>query len=180
MGRLKNLKVFEATDDDDANEQLYRLFNRRYSYLMVAVNIGLVLSIILMTMIIDIELREDRGFMVIPWLAIVLLLFFVALQMMSLKLYHRLHGVEVPLVMTLKELKNNIFQQDEAELQANYKMAFELVLELQNLVLPAIYALLFLISQLTGEVQLSAFLVAGGVHLYIMFKAVKMARHFYK
>lgn len=47
-----------------------------------------------------------------------------------LKVYTRIRGVKMTLAPTLKELKQNILQQDEAELQANYQMSFEVVIAL--------------------------------------------------
>ncbi|BAQ24725.1 membrane protein [Streptococcus troglodytae] len=101
-------------------------------------------------------------------------------QSYILKVYNRIRDIKMPLVPTLKELKHNVMQMDEAELETNYKMSFDIVMNLSGAILPAIYLILFFWSFITQEVELTGILVATSIHLYIMIKSFKMTREYYK
>lgn len=177
---VQTLKAFEAEADDEVSDDLYRLVNRQHGYAMVATGVGAVLGIALLALNYKILVAEDAIELVFSGYAILGLLIFAGLQMYLLKLYNRLRGSQVPLLPTLKELENNILQQDEAELEANHKMAFDIVLKLSNVILPALYLLVLAVGLLTQTNQVLAIIVLAVIHLYIMVRNLKMIRQFYR
>lgn len=71
-------------------------------------------------------------------------------------------------------------QMDEAELEANYKISFEIVMNLSGAILPGIYLALFFLSLYLQKVELSGLIVAAVIHLYIMVMQFKMTKAYYK
>lgn len=177
---VQTLKAFEAEADDEVSDDLYRSVNRQHGYAMVATGVGSVLGIALLALNYKILVAEDAFELVFSGYALLGLLIFAGLQMYLLKLYNRLRGTQVPLVPTLKELENNVLQQDEAELEANYKMAFDIVLKLSGVILPTLYLLVLVVGLLTQTNQVLAIIVLAVIHLYIMIRNLKMVRSFYR
>ncbi|WP_308417633.1 DUF3169 family protein [Streptococcus troglodytae] len=123
---------------------------------------------------------KDKAEFFFPILDFVFLMIAAVFQSYILKVYNRIRDIKMPLVPTLKELKHNVMQMDEAELETNYKMSFDIVMNLSGAILPAIYLILFFWSFITQEVELTGILVATSIHLYIMIKSFKMTREYYK
>lgn len=177
---VRTLKAFEAEADDEVSDDLYRSVNRQHGYAMVATGVGSVLGIALLALNYKILVAEDAFELVFSGYALLGLLVFAGLQIYLLKLYNRLRGTQVPLVPTLKELENNVLQQDEAELEANYKMAFDIVLKLSGVILPTLYLLVLAVGLLTQTNQVLAIIVLAVIHLYLMVRNLKMVRSFYR
>lgn len=98
-------------------------------------------------------------------------------QAYLLKVYNRIRDIKMPLVPTLKELKQNIMQMDEAELEVNYKMAFDIVMNLSGAILPAIYLILFFWSFITQKVEVTGILVAQWFIFILWLKTSKWLKN---
>lgn len=160
-------------DMSDDSEELYRSLNRKYSYGVIFTGTASVLTILNVLLMLSFKSTQ-------PFLDFAVLILVIMLQAYLLKLYGRIKGVKVPLFPNLKELKSNILQMDEAELEAEHQNAFEIVMNLSGAILPSIYVILFLISLLTGRVELTAMLVAAFIHLYIMLMQFKITKAYYR
>lgn len=171
-----NLKRYQETTDDEVSDDLYLKLNRQLTYFSVAVGIGGALCTFLL--MIGIRLTPDQ--FELPYLAYLGFFVLFFFQHSIYTAYKKLRNINLPFYITLKELKENVFQHDEAELQANYKLSFEIVMNLSGLILPLLYVLVAVIAHLTQQSQLLAFLVLATVHLYILLMQVKLARSFYK
>lgn len=177
-------KVFttyqKVDEESEQGEELYRLLNLRHSYTSTfnaLLSIICILNLMLSLRLDISELRFNVFFELWPILGIA---FTTGVQVFLLKRYNQMRGIEAPLSPTLKELKNNILEQDEAELEANYKNSFEIVMNLSGAILPASYILCLAVSFLTGKVELLAILITAMIHIYIMLKQFKMAKEFYR
>lgn len=160
-------------DMSDDSEELYRSLNRKYSYGVIFTGTASVLTMLNILLMLSFKSTQ-------PFLDFAVLILVIMLQAYLLKLYGRIKGVKVPLFPNLKELKSNILQMDEAELEAEHQNAFEIVMNLSGAILPSIYVILFLISLLTGRVELTAMLVAAFIHLYIMLMQFKITKAYYR
>lgn len=160
-------------DMSDDSEELYRSLNRKYSYGVIFTGTASVLTILNVLLMLSFKSTQ-------PFLDFAVLILVIMLQAYLLKLYGRIKGVKVPLFPNLKELKSNILQMDEAELEAEHQNAFEIVMNLSGAILPSIYVILFLISLLTCRVELTAMLVAAFIHLYIMLMQFKITKAYYR
>ncbi len=163
-------------DMSDDSEELYRSLNRKYSYGIIFTGAASVLT--MLNILIGFKITEMS--FELPFLDFAVLILVTMLQAYLLKLYGRIKGVKVPLFPNLKELKSNILQMDEAELEAEHQNAFEIVMNLSGAILPSIYVILFFIVLLTGRVELTAMLVAAFIHLYIMLMQFKITKAYYR
>lgn len=81
---------------------------------------------------------------------------------------------------TPKDVLNYINSYDEGERQANLEQSFRILFQLHQYVLPALYIFLIIISFLTGEIQLLAFLLVGAIHVYINVMQLPMVKRYFK
>ncbi|WP_161978864.1 DUF3169 family protein [Streptococcus sp. S784/96/1] len=176
----KGIVNYEMSEDDEEQEKLYSLLGRQTSYAQVFVGIALILSFANMLLGYRLLFSNDSAELQFPIYAFVALMVSAGLQMHLLSLSNRVRSRRTTLTPTLKELKNNVLQLDEAELQANYKMSFEIVMTLSGLILPAIYVFLFFMSVIFQKVELTGIFIAVGIHIYIMIMNFKMAKEHYK
>ena len=81
---------------------------------------------------------------------------------------------------TPKDVLEYVNSYDEGERQANLEQSFRILFQLNQYVLPALYIFLFIISFLTGEIQLLAFLLVGAIHIYINVMQLPMVTRYFK
>lgn len=176
----RDMKVYNGCEDDEASDTLYRRLNRRSSYGMTASGGATILALVSLCS----AFRTDPNFDGIDLQPLLLdfagLILAGGLQAYSLSLYRKFRGISMSLFPTLKELKANALKQDEAELQTEYKTGFDTVMGLSNVILPALYIILSLLSLVTSQVQIVGFCVAVVVHFYIFIMQIKMVNDFYK
>ena len=87
---------------------------------------------------------------------------------------------DLALFSTPKDVLNYINSYDEGERQANLEQSFRILFQLNQYVLPGLYIFLFIISFLTGEIQLLAFLLVGAIHIYINVMQLPMVKRYFK
>ena len=176
----KLVDIYENTEDDDASEDLYRNLNLKHNYATIYNGFAVLFAMITIVLAYKFKIDANGAIMMLPVTDFASLILSLLIQMRLLKLYNRIRGIEMTTVPTLKELKNNVMRMDEAEIQANYKMAYDVVLNLSGIILPSIYMVLLFISIFFQRVEISGILVAAVIHGYIIFANFKMARDFYK
>ena len=81
---------------------------------------------------------------------------------------------------TPKDVLEYVNSYDEGERQANLEQSFRILFQLNQYVLPGLYIFLFIISVLTGEIQLLAFLLVGAIHIYINVMQLPMVKRYFK
>ena len=87
---------------------------------------------------------------------------------------------DLALFSTPKDVLNYINSYDEGERQANLEQSFRILFQLNQYVLPVLYIFLFIISFLTGEIQLLAFFLVGAIHVYINVMQLPMVKRYFK
>ncbi|EJN94305.1 DUF3169 family protein [Streptococcus ratti] len=176
---LKDYKRYQNMDDDDS-EELYRAMNRKHSYATVFNGVATSVAMVSLVLSFKVTFASDKAELFFPIFDFVFVVAGSVFQTYILKVYSRIRDIKMPLVPTLKELKANVMQMDEAELEANYKMSFDIVMNLNGAILPAIYLILFFWSFITQKVEVTGILVAAVIHLYIMVMQFKMTKAYYK
>ncbi|MGT2749768.1 DUF3169 family protein [Streptococcus orisasini] len=176
---LQAYKAYQKSTDDES-EELYRTMNKRHSYAVICSGVSGIFAALSVILAYKLIFADSYAELYLPVLDFLAAIASGILQAYVLKVYNRIRNLNMPLVPTLKELKNNIMQIDEAEMEANYKISFEIVMNLNGIILPGIYLALFLLSLFRQEVELTGLIVAAVIHLYIMGMQFKMTKAYYK
>ncbi|MGT2934783.1 DUF3169 family protein [Streptococcus castoreus] len=171
--------IYNTIENDDDSEKIYRQLNKKYSYTMLLITIASILAMCNILISLKLSIGKNYAMLAFPIWDFLALIMILPFQAIAMKRYNAIRGTKVPLFPNIKELRNNIMEMDEAELQACYKTSFESVLSLNSIVIPSLYIILFFICLLTGQVELTAILVLVLIQLYLLVKSVGMTRRFY-
>lgn len=178
IGRL--YKTYLETEGDEESELAYAKLAKTQAYATIFIGLTTAVSLFQMMVVLRLNRIQDGLVLTFPLLALIVLFVALILQMRLLAWHNKIRGSKTPLLPSLKELRNNAMELDEAELEANYKMAFETLMTLTGVIIPIIYMLLFVLAIVFGRVELVAGLVALCIHVYIISMQFKMVHHFYK
>ena len=171
--------LYQEEMDDDLNETYYVQMYRNLEFGTIAFNIASVaisLSIFLSLNEVVI-LHTDHQTFSLSFLVFVLSLI---AQKSLFKTIAIVRQFDLELFATPKDVLNYINSYDEGERQANLEQSFRILFQLNNYVLPVLYIFLFIISFLTGEIQLLAFLLVGAIHIYINVMQLPMVKRYFK
>ncbi|MDO4666793.1 MAG: DUF3169 family protein [Streptococcus sp.] len=160
-------------EKENITDELDRLVHANWS---LALSLNSILMVVSLVSLMIAAVREDLFFIVDLF---VLILTFLIYRNLMLK-RNQMLDIDVPLDITTKELKNNILQQDEAELFKEYKTSFYTVVNLSGILLPTLYFLLFILSVLTKHVELVAFIIVLIIHIFILIGSLLGDRKFYR
>ena len=171
--------LYQEEMDDDLNETYYVQMYRDLEFGNITSNITSVA--ILLALVISgsevIVLDVSRITFSLSFLELVL---FLQSQKYLSKTIAIVRQFDLDLFSTPKEVLNYINSYDEGERQANLEQSFRILFQLNNYVLPVLYIFLFIISFLTGEIQLLAFLLVGAIHIYINVMQLPMVKRYFK
>ena len=171
--------LYQEEMDDNLNETYYVQMYRNLEFGNIAFNITSVaisLSIFLLLNEVVILHTGHQTFS-LSFLAFVLLL---AAQKSLSKTIAIVRQFDLALFSTPKDILDYINSYDEGERQANLEQSFRILFQLHQYVLPALYVFLIIISFLTGEIQLLAFLLVGAIHIYINVMQLPMVKRYFK
>ena len=171
--------LYQEEIDDDLNEAYYVQMYRNLEFGTITSNITSVA--ILLALVISgsevIVLDVSRITFSLSFLELVL---FLQSQKYLSKTIAIVRQFDLDLFSTPKEVLNYINSYDEGERQANLEQSFRILFQLNNYVLPVLYIFIFIISFLTGEIQLLAFLLVGAIHIYINVMQLPMVKRYFK
>ena len=171
--------LYQEEMDDDLNETYYVQMYRNLEFGTITSNITSVA--ILLALVISgsevIVLDVSRITFSLSFLALVL---FLQSQKYLSKTIAIVRQFDLALFSTPKDILNYINSYDEGERQANLEQSFRILFQLNQYVLPVLYIFLFIISFLTGEIQLLAFLLVGAIHIYINVMQLPMVKRYFK
>lgn len=171
--------LYQEEMDDDLNETYYVQMYRNLEFGTIAFNIASVaisLSIFLSLNEVVI-LHTDHQTFSLSFLVFVLSLI---AQKSLFKTIAIVRQFDLALFSTPKDVLDYINSYDEGERQANLEQSFRILFQLHQYVLPALYVFLIIISFLTGEIQLLAFLLVGAIHVYINVMQLPMVKRYFK
>ena len=171
--------LYQEEMDDDLNETYYVQMYRNLEFGNIAFNITSVA--ILLALVISgsevIVLDVSRITFSLSFLELVL---FLQSQKYLSKTIAIVRQFDLELFATPKDVLNYINSYDEGERQANLEQSFQILFQLNQYVLPILYIFLFIVSLLTGEIQLLAFLLVGAIHIYINVMQLPMVKRYVK
>ena len=171
--------LYQEEMDDDLNETYYVLMYRNLEFGTITSNITSVA--ILLPLVISgsevIVLDVSRITFSLSFLALVL---FLQSQKYLSKTIAIVRQFDLEFFSTPKDVLDYVNSYDEGERQANLEQSFRILFQLNQYVLPALYIFLFIISFLTGEIQLLAFLLVGAIHIYINVMQLPMIKRYFK
>ncbi len=171
--------LYQEEIDDDLNETYYVQMYRNLEFGNITSNITSVA--ILLALVISgsevIVLDVSRITFSLSFLELVL---FLQSQKYLSKTIAIVRQFDLDLFSTPKEVLNYINSYDEGERKANLEQSFRILFQLNQYVLPILYIFLFIISFLTGKIQLLSLLLVGAIHVYINVMQLPMVKRYFK
>ena len=171
--------LYQEEIDDDLNETYYVQMYRNLEFGTITSNITSVA--ILLALVISgsevIVLDVSRITFSLSFLALVLFLQSQKYLSITIAIVRQF---DLALFSTPKDILNYINSYDEGERQANLEQSFQILFQLNQYVLPILYIFLFIISFLTGKIQLLSLLLVGAIHVYINVMQLPMVKRYFK
>ena len=163
---------YQREEEDEENEQDYLATYRFLDYGTVAWNVCQISM--LACLLIDLG-----GFA----LSIATLLFIVLGTWSGaycLKITSKIRNYKLSVMATPKEVLEYLDTYDEGEKQAEMEEAYLILFKVNQLLIPAIYVVLVVLSVVLGQVQLVALLVAVVIHLYMNIAQLRKTKRYFK
>lgn len=171
--------LYQEEMDDDLNESYYVQMYRNLEFGSIAFNSASV--VILLALFISgsevIVPNRSNLTLSLSFLGLVLIL---SVQKYLFKTIAIVRQFDLAFFSTPKDVLEYVNSYDEGERQANLEQSFRILFQLNQYVLPGLYIFLFIISFLTGEIQLLAFLLVGAIHVYINVMQLPMVKRYFK
>ena len=171
--------LYQEEMDDDLNETYYVQMYRNLEFGNITSNITSVA--ILLALVISgsevIVLDVSRITFSLSFLELVL---YLQSQKYLFKTIALVRQFDLAFFSTPKDILEHFDSYDEGERKANLEQSFRILFQLNQYVLPVLYIFLFIISFLTGEIQLLAFLLVGAIHVYINVMQLPMVKRYFK
>ena len=171
--------LYQEEMDDDLNETYYVQMYRDLEFGTIAFNIANV-AILLALFIAGSEVIILNGSFLTLSLSFLLLVLVFNVQKYLFKTIAIVRQFDLAFFSTPKDVLDYFDSYDEGERKANLEQSFRILFQLNQYVLPVLYIFLFIISFLTGEIQLLAFLLVGAIHIYINVMQLPMVKRYFK
>ena len=171
--------LYQEEMDDDLNETYYVQMYRNLEFGTIAFNIASV-AILLALFISGSEGVVLNGSHITFSLSFLALVLIFSVQKYLFKTIAVVRQFDLVFFSTPKDVLEYVNSYDEGERQANLEQSFRILFQLSQYILPVLYVFLFIISFLTGEIQLLAFLLVGAIHIYINVMQLPMVKRYFK
>ena len=171
--------LYQEEMDDDLNETYYVQMYRNLEFGNITFNITAV-AIVLALFISGSEvivLDVSRITFSLSFLELVL---YLQSQKYLFKTIALVRKLDLAFFSTPKDILEHFDSYDEGERKANLEQSFRILFQLNQYVLPILYILLFIISFLTGKIQLLSLLLVGAIHIYINVMQLPMVKRYFK
>ena len=171
--------LYQEEMDDDLNETYYVQMYRNLEFGTIAFNSASVA--ILLALFISgsevIVLDISHITLSLSFLGLVLVL---NAQKYLFKTIAIVRQFDLVFFSTPKDILDHFDSYDEGERKANLEQSFRILFQLNQYVLPILYIFLFIISFLTGKIQLLSLLLVGAIHVYINVMQLPMVKRYFK
>lgn len=171
--------LYQEEMDDDLNETYYVQMYRNLEFGTIAFNITSVAILLALFISASEVVIPNRSNLTLSLSFLGLVLIF-SVQKYLFKTIAIVRQFDLAFFSTPKDVLEYVNSYDEGERQANLEQSFRILFQLNQYVLPALYIFLFIISFLTGEIQLLAFLLVGAIHIYINVMQLPMVKRYFK
>ena len=171
--------LYQEEMDDDLNETYYVQMYRNLEFGTITFNITNVAILLALCISANEAIILNKSFLTLS-LSFLLLVLVFNVQKSLYKTIAIVRQFDLAFFSTPKDVLDYINSYDEGERQANLEQSFRILFQLNQYVLPVLYIFLFIISFLTGEIQLLAFLLVGAIHIYINVMQLPMVKRYFK
>ncbi|WP_346743580.1 DUF3169 family protein [uncultured Streptococcus sp.] len=171
--------LYQEEMDDDLNETYYVQMYRNLEFGSIAFNIAIVAILLALFISVSEEIVLNRSNLTLSLSFLALVLVFNA-QNYLFKTIAIVRQLDLAFFSTPKDILEHFDSYDEGERKANLEQSFRILFQLNQYVLPGLYIFLFIISLLTGEIQLLGFLLVGAIHIYINVMQIPMVKRYFK
>ena len=171
--------LYQEEMDDDLNETYYVQMYRNLEFGTITFNITNVAILLALFISANEAIILNKSFLTLS-LSFLLLVLVFNVQKSLYKTIAIIRQFDLAFFSTPKDVLDYINSYDEGERQANLEQSFRILFQLNQYVLPVLYVFLFIISFLTGEIQLLAFLLVGAIHIYINVMQLPMVKRYFK
>ena len=163
---------YQREEEDEGNEQDYLATYRFLDYATVAWNVCQIsmLSCLLLDL-------GGLGKSVAP---ILLMVVGIWSGVYCLKITSKVRNYKLSIMATPKEVLEYLDTYDEGEKQAEMEEAYLILFKVNQLLIPAIYVVLVVLSLVLGQVQLVALLVAVVIHMYTNVAQLRKTKRYFK
>ena len=162
MNSRKAYDSYLAEEDDELNELAYIKMYRSLDYGTVAYN---VLQVSMFFSLVTVLPSHD-----LPLSVFLLAVLTILVGSFCVKTTSKIRNYQISILATPKEVLDYLETYDEGEKQA----------EINQLILPSVYIILFALSIILGEVQLVAVLITAVIHLYINIAQLRKTKRYFK
>ena len=171
--------LYQEEMDDDLNETYYVQMYRNLEFGTIAFNIASV-AILLALFISGSEAVVLNGSNLTLSLSFLGLVLIFSVQKYLFKTISIVRQFDLAFFSIPKDMLDYVNSYDEGERQANLEQSFRILFQLNQYVLPILYIFLFIISFLTGKIQLLSLLLVGAIHVYINVMQLPMVKRYFK
>ena len=171
--------LYQEEMDDDLNETYYVQMYRNLEFGTIAFNIASVATLLSLFISLNEVIILNTSHQTFSLSFLLFVVFLLAQKSLS-KTIAIVRQFDLALFSTPKDVLDYVNSYDEGERQANLEQSFRILFQLHQYVLPALYVFLIIISFLTGEIQLLAFLLVGAIHVYINVMQLPMVKRYFK
>ena len=168
--------IYQTVEEEEANEKAYVSAYRFLDYGTVASNI-LMIAMLCCLVIITSPVIENVYLFIF---SLVLMFFSFAVANYCVRTIFLIRQYKLSIFSTPKEVLSFLNSYDEGEKQAEMENAYLTLFELNQIILPALYILLFVLSTILQETQLVALLILIVIHLYINIDQLRKTKSYFK
>ena len=171
--------LYQEEMDDDLNETYYVQMYRNLEFGNITFNITAV-AIVLALFISGSEVIVLDVSRITFSLSFLELVMYSHSQKYLFKTIAIVRQLDLAFFSTPKDILEHFDSYDEGERKANLEQSFRILFQLNQYVLPILYIFLFIISFLTGKIQLLSLLLVGAIHVYINVMQLPMVKRYFK
>ncbi len=168
--------IYQTVEEEEANEKAYVSAYRFLNYGTVASNI-LMIAMLCCLVIVTSPVIENVYLFIF---SLVLMFFSFAVANYCVRTIFLIRQYKLSIFSTPKEVLSFLNSYDEGEKQAEMENAYLTLFRLNQIILPALYILLFVLSTILQETQLVALLILIVIHLYINIDQLRKTKRYFK
>lgn len=167
-------------NDEEEVERLYNLLYRHMEWTTLALNLASISAFYQLFAGLPALLSENRGNLVMSLLPYLSIAMAIELQARHFRLVERVRQVRLSVFSTIEEIKTYVNSCDEGERQASLEQGFVTLFYLNQVVLPLLYALVFLVSLVSQTQQLLAYIIIVIIQAFINISQYRMIGRYFR
>ena len=173
----KTYSQYQAEEDDEQADSLYKKAFISFDLATILYNITLALGLLMIGISLYLLNESHYLLFLLDYLLFMSLLLILPVYKKTLKL---LRNYDFPLMALPKDALDLVNSFDEGEKQVSFEENYKIVFRLNQIILPIFYMLAFLVSAATQQFQWLAFLVIVAIHIYINIAQYKATKRYYQ